>query len=75
MFVQARMFVMVADEILDGLRPPWEMAGAWTCDNVMLSYLVYADDILLFSNNKASLERMVADCCATFGTAGLEDRC
>ena len=35
------VFVMVADEILGGLRP---LAGrAWTCDDVMLSCLGYAN--------------------------------
>ena len=54
------VFVVVADEILGGLRPQWKAADrAWTCDNVMLSCLGYADDISLFSNNKTSLETMV----------------
>ena len=47
-----RGVVMVADEILDGLR---------------LSCLGYADDVLLFSWSKASLEAMVEDCFKNFG--------
>ena len=58
------VFVMVKDEFLAG--------RAWTCHNVTLSCFGYADDTLLFSNNKASLERMVADCCGAFGQAGFE---
>ena len=39
------VFVMVADEILGGLRPSWESRNfAWTCDAVSLSCLGYADD-------------------------------
>ena len=65
--------VVVADEILGGPRPQWESADrAWTCENVMLSCLGYADDILLFSNKKASLDSMVADCCGGFRQACLE---
>ena len=45
---------------------------AWTCDAVSLSCLGYADDVLLFSGSKASLEKMIEDCCAKFGEAGLE---
>ena len=64
---------MVADEILGGLRPSWERRNfAWTCDAVSLSCLGYADDVLLFSGSKASLETMIEDCCMKFGEAGLE---
>ena len=64
---------MVADEILGGLRPSWERRNfAWTCDAVSLSCLGYADDVLLFSGSKASLETMIEDCCTKFGEAGLE---
>ena len=67
------VFLMVADEILGGLRPSWERRNfAWTCDAVSLSCLGYADDVLLFSGSKASLETMVEDCCTKFGEAGLE---
>ena len=67
------VFVMVADEILGGLRPSWERRiFAWTCDAVSLSFLGYADDVLLFSGSKASLETMIEDCCTKFGEAGLE---
>ena len=38
----------------------------------MLYSFGYADDILLFWGNKASLESMVADCSGAFGQAGLE---
>ena len=63
------VFVMVADEILGGLRPSWERRNfAWTCDEVSLSCLGFADDVLLFSGSNASLE----DCCVKFGEAGLE---
>ena len=34
--------------------------------------LGYADDVLLFSGTKASLETMIEDCCTKFGEAGLE---
>ena len=64
------VFVMVADEILGGLRPSWEWK--WTCDAVSLSCLGYADDVLLFSGSKASLEAMIEDCCTKFGEAGLK---
>ena len=37
-----------------------------------LSCLGYADDVLLFSGSKASLETMIEDCCTKFGEAGLE---
>ena len=64
------VFVMVADEILGGLRPSWERRNlVWTCDAVSLSCLGYA---LLFSGSKASLETMIEDCCTKFGEAGLE---
>ena len=67
------VFVMVADEILGGLRPSWERRNfAWTCDEVSLSCLGYADDVFLFSGSKASLEAMIEDCCTKFGEAGLE---
>ena len=67
------MFVMVADEILGGPRPSWERRNfAWTCDAVSLSCLGYADDVLLFSGSKASLEIMIEDCCTKFGEARLE---
>ena len=36
-----------------------------------LSCLGYADDVLLFSGSKASLEAMIEDCCVNFGEAGL----
>ena len=37
------VFVMVADEILDGLRPSWERRNfAWSCDEVSLSLGVFA---------------------------------
>ena len=69
----ALVFVMVADEILGGLRPSWERRNfAWTCDAVSLSCLGCADDVLLFSGSKASLETMIEDCCTKFGEAGLE---
>ena len=62
-----------ADEILDGLKPQWEKVGhACTFDNLMLSCLCYADDILPFSDIKASLDNMVAHCFGTFGQEGLE---
>ena len=67
------MFVMVADEILGGLRPSWERRNfAWTCDAVSLSCLGYADDVLLFSGSKASLETMIEDCGTKFGEAGVD---
>ena len=67
------MFVVVADEILGGLRPSWERRNfAWTCDAVSLSCLGYADDVLWFSGSKASLETMIEDCCSKFGEARLE---
>ena len=67
------VFVMVADEILGGLRPSWERRNfAWTCNAVSLSCLGYADGALLFSGSKASLETMIEDCCTKFGEAGLE---
>ena len=67
------VFVMVADEILGGLRPSWERRNfAWTCDAVSLSCLGYADDFLLFSGSNASLETMIEDCCTKFGEAWLE---
>ena len=67
------VFQMVADEILGGLRPSWERRNfAWTCDAVSLSGLGYADDVLLFSGSKASLEIMIEDCCTKFGETGLE---
>ena len=67
------VFVLVADEILGGLRPSWERRNfAWTCDAVSLSCLGYADDVLLVSGFKASLETMIEDCCTKFGEAGLE---
>ena len=67
------VFVTVADEILGGLRPSWERRNfAWTCDAVSLSCLGYANDVLLFSGSKASLETMIEDCCTKFGEAGLE---
>ena len=67
------VFVMVADEILGGLRPSQERRNfASTCDEVSLSCLGYADDVLLFSGSKASLEAMMEDCCVKFGEAGLE---
>ena len=37
-----------------------------------LSCLGYANDVLLFSGSKASLETMIEDCCTKFGEAGLE---
>ena len=44
------VFVMVADEILGGLRPHWERKKfAWACGEVSLSRLGYAGDVLLFS--------------------------
>ena len=62
-----------ADEILGGLRPSWERRNfAWTCDAVSLSCLGYANDVLLFSGSKASLETMIEDCCTKCGEAGLE---
>ena len=65
------VFVMVAHEILGGLRPSWERRNfAWTCDAVSLSCLGYADDVLLFSGSKASLETMIEDCCTKFGEQG-----
>ena len=71
--VSPLMLVMVADEILGGLRPSWERRNfAWKCDSVSLSCLGYADDVLLFSGSKASLEAMIEDCCTKFGEAGLE---
>ena len=67
------VFVMVADDILGGLRPRWERNHfAWTCDEVSLSCLGYADDVLLFSWSKASLEAMIEDYCEKCGEAGLE---
>ena len=40
------VFVIVADEILGGLRPSWERRNfARTCDEVSLSCLGYADDV------------------------------
>ena len=64
---------MVADEILGGLRPCWERKKfAWTCDEVSSSCLGYADDVLLFSGSKASLEAMIEVCCVKFGEAGME---
>ena len=67
------VFVMVADEILGGLRPSWERRNfAWTCDAVSLSCLGYADDVLLFSGSKVTLETMIEHCCTKFGEAGLE---
>ena len=67
------VFVMVADEILGGLRPSQERRNfASTCDEVSLSCLGYADDVLLFSGSKASLEAVMEECCVKFGEAGLE---
>ena len=69
------VFVMVADEIVGGLRPSWERKNfAWTCDEVSFSCLGYADDVLLFSGSKAALEAMSEDCCVKYGEAGLEVR-
>ena len=48
------VFVMEADEILGGLRPSWERRNfAWTCDEVSLSCLGYADDVLSVLWNKS----------------------
>ena len=67
------VFVMVADEILGGLRPSWERRNfARTCDAVSLGYLGHADDVLLFCRSKASFDTMIEDCCTKFGEAGLE---
>ena len=68
------VFVMVANEVLGGLRPSWERRNfAWTCDAVSLRCLGYADDVLLFSGSKASLETMIEAFCTKFGEAGLEE--
>ena len=70
---ESLLFVMVADEILGGLRPHWEWNNfAWACDEVSLGRLGYAGDVLLFSRFKTSPEAMIEDCCKNFWDAGLE---
>ena len=67
------IFVLVTDEILGSLQSRWRDEGrGWTCDELHLSCLGYADDILLFARSKEDLEAMIADCCEAFGAAGLE---
>ena len=67
------IFVLVTDEILGSLQCQWrEKCRGWTCDELHLSCLGYADDILLFARSKKDLEAMIADCCEAFGAAGLE---
>ena len=67
------IFVLVTDEIMGPLQSRRRGEGrGWTCDELHLSCLGYADDILLFARSKGDLEAMIADCCEAFGAAGLE---
>ena len=44
----------------------------WSFDQLLMTCLAYADDVLLFADSLEKLTRMFNDCCVSFERAGLE---
>ena len=63
---------MLVDEILGPLVSKWTAQGlGWAFDEVLMTCLAYADDVLLFADSLEKLVCMFNDCCASFERAGL----
>ena len=66
------VFTMLVDEILGPLISKWTEQGlGWALDQVLMTCLAYADDVLLFADSLEKLECMFNDCCVSFDRAGL----
>ena len=66
------VFTMLVDEFLGSLISEWTAeAVVWSFDQLLMTCLACADDVLLFANSLEELTRMFNDCCAYFERAGL----
>ena len=66
------VFTTLVDEILGPLISKWTEQGlGWALDQVLMTCLAYADDVLLFADSLEKLECMFNDCCISFDRAGL----
>ena len=62
---------MLVDEILGSLISEWTAQGVeWLFDQLLMTSLTYANDVLLFADSLEKLTRMFNDCCASFERAG-----
>ena len=67
------VFTMLVDEILCSLISEWiAQSVGWLFDQLPMTCLAYADDVLLFADSLEKLTRMFNDCCVSFERAGLE---
>ena len=64
------LFALATEMVLRPLLLRWKDAG-WTFDSLHLSAVCYADDVLLVSSSKESLESMVSDVIDGLAKVGL----
>ena len=66
------MFITLVDEIFGSLIYGWTAQGVgWSFDQLLMTCLAYADDVLLFAVSLEKLSRMFNDCSASFERTGL----
>ena len=66
------LFVCVVEMVLRPLLAKWKADGrGWSFSGLHLAAVCYADDIILLSNNKRDLERMIAEVVEGFLQVGL----
>jgi len=67
------IFTLITELVLRPLMVKWRTEGlCWSLDGLQLSAICYADDIILVSESKSGLEKMLADIVRAFGDVGLE---
>ena len=66
------IFTLVTELVLRPLLARWKTRGSgWTFDAFFLAAVCYADDIILVSQSKSDLERMILETTTAFAEVGL----
>jgi len=67
------LFVLIMELVLRPLLQRWRERGSgWTLSGLHVSAVGYADDIILLSQDKKDLERMISEVIERFAEVGLE---
>ena len=67
------LFVLITELVLRPLLQRWRERGSgWTLSGLHVSAVGYADDIILLSQDKKDLERMISEVIERFAEVGLE---
>ena len=67
------LFILVVEMILRGLQVVWHARGSgWICEQMHLTNVCFADDVILFSSCREDVTRMLAETVAAFKTVGLD---